>query len=1151
MPLCARCGKDWVCGCAAQPAPVGTVVAPCATRDGALWIHVVDDQGRNIKEIICKKNDGDPVPSDEGGLVRYDPLPAGVYKASLGDLTSGIAKEYEMPQVRERSVHVAQGQITYAGFELRRKAKLVVRVEKVGDASAVFDDADVEVIEGPDNPPKGKTAAGALQYFNTFGKVCGGVYKFKATLSAEDGKKYATVKDFTTDAHEKSVSPGGDETALIEVEPRNLLQPRIDAEYKVVLLDRGLAAHQDKPGEKPLHPDPTRIEIVLNEKDASAPDQPYPGSHHGGAAGVLTCAPANIAIFLDEDCTQPLPPGGDLTPDQLKPGTTLKLYLRGTTAGKCRLKLQLKPPGDRFLVAADQPAELEIGVAELKLTIHQYVKADFDSKKVDPWVPPPAGKNYNPLSPGNNSADYHKDWLAHYHKRMKDLVLPDQRPMTEHEKIAGKGRLLSASPAGGSSRAKLIVHALNAAEWPDVPADYAIYLNRTNLSGGVRVYDAETDGNLLNFPVGAGLKVSELKMAEKVFWIEGLQATSRPADTQLDLALDRDEGGLAKEVKRNGDAARVTVVSVQSVKLDFTPVAGQPLRWDVATGRAYVNLLAGDNGRKFTFGAQLSEQVAGVTVHFSLCPDPKNQTAANSTLDLPKGGEIKWDSSIPLFLSGADVGAFEIRNNRELYLRDGILSIARKSSYSVIVHATYTDGNVSQIGFRKGSADGTDTTAGILVRTYTPAHFPPTREQLWKWDEMAAPVKSRDKANADDFFHISAVTDAKGYAKVDLWTSRFGGDIFTPSCYIDQDPRMALYVEGHADLGKHKPFQGEQKVTVWRRSWIQKVAVEGIITPDLAGAMGQYEPVRAEVVRHADLALTKTTVNGYNPRALYPRYMIQVNGGAADALVVSDTNKNQFFTTFAAAADKPNMIPILVCDAQWDPDGNSSAVTTPPRRTNAFPLTVETDINQDGFGVLNPPLQPGTLVVSGMCKAQEWDDALNGGAGDWGPERSQALTATDLDIDPNRTSLSQVRVQIPAGLNPTNASRIWIENLIVRKAGIYLGESFMRRILAVYDPAEPADFQNTIAHEVGHAYSQVMYPTTPSVHNRAVLPRAQTNLLNIPPHPNSKDEQQGNHCRHLTNKCVMYDSGPTAGSLNHFCNICRPYLLVLDMSAIT
>ena len=110
------------------------------------------------------------------------------------------------------------------------------------------------------------------------------------------------------------------------------------------------------------------------------------------------------------------------------------------------------------------------------------------------------------------------------------------------------------------------------------------------------------------------------------------------------------------------------------------------------------------------------------------------------------------------------------------------------------------------------------------------------------------------------------------------------------------------------------------------------------------------------------------------------------------------------------------------------------------------------------------------------------------------------------------------------------------------KAGkAYLGESFEKRILAVYDPSSAltiADFQNTIVHELGHAYYQV------------VEGNPAWGVAGVARHPKQKDLGQGNHCRHLTNKCVMFDSGPVVGSLNRYCDVCHPYLLVQDMSSI-
>ena len=53
----------------------------------------------------------------------------------------------------------------------------------------------------------------------------------------------------------------------------------------------------------------------------------------------------------------------------------------------------------------------------------------------------------------------------------------------------------------------------------------------------------------------------------------------------------------------------------------------------------------------------------------------------------------------------------------------------------------------------------------------------------------------------------------------------------------------------------------------------------------------------------------------------------------------------------------------------------------------------------------------------------------------------------------------------------------------------------------------------------------------------------------MPKHPKQLNaKNQGNHCRNLTDKCVMYDSGPIKGSLNRYCDMCHPYMLVQDMS---
>jgi hypothetical protein len=272
-----------------------------------------------------------------------------------------------------------------------------------------------------------------------------------------------------------------------------------------------------------------------------------------------------------------------------------------------------------------------------------------------------------------------------------------------------------------------------------------------------------------------------------------------------------------------------------------------------------------------------------------------------------------------------------------------------------------------------------------------------------------------------------------------------------------------------------------------------------------------------------------------NPQAIYPRHMVVLNGGNADALVVSDSNKDQFFNDFKAEAKKPIKIPLLICDAQWDEGGDSAGVDQTLTPAD-FPRNIATDKL-----VLNPPLQGGDLLVSGDWTAAERDpDPAKAGTPDeWQNVRNGSLTNADVSVDPNRDHLRKVRVALPAGVGATTAAtKVWLQNLVIQGAdGPYLGEydPGTKRILAVYDPTEPVDFQNTIAHELGHAFHQVMEPgATPA---------------GIPAHPNQY-LSKGSHCNKHTDKCLMYQSGPIAGSLNRYCEVCHPYVLVEDMSKL-
>lgn len=801
----------------------------------------------------------------------------------------------------------------------------------------------------------------------------------------------------------------------LAVKLRNVIEPRLEVEYKVVLWDRELSKYQDA-SEQQIRADPTYI-LVSARQSREAPKY---------TKGAFLKAPANVEVFTNKDCkdkdkldlSQPLPN------DKLLGDSPWMLYLKGKTRGRFTLSLELEDP-DLPEIRKLGPVEIEMGVVELEMKLHWHDVAKVGGIKVDPDTDP----------------------VDQYYSDLHQQALPEQVPMTDQQKVE-TGRLLHAQTEQHHGRAKLVVEIPDASHWPDGVDDYRIFLNRTKTRGGaVSVWDSEWGGKAVRFPVGP-LTVKGLKTAKKTYWVEGESVTNESRQVVLDLTLDRpDTEAPNHDVKEFADWARFTVVRIEEVKIDYTAATGQAVAWDEVAQRFYINLEADPNGRKITIGAQLSEKLEHVVIHFMLAPDQNNMKAANWGKDLP--------NNVPV----------------------------------------------------------TNKKAGLT----------------WTWKNIDKSAKHGDKSDRKGLLHLSQKTDANGYAKVDLTLSRFGGDRFRPGAYIEQDPHLAKYVPGDSNLKEKEPVLATHAPQVWRRFWYQLVKVENFSVPNLAPAVAQYDLVKAEMKQAGDLVVTHADVSKYKPQAIYPMYMVRVNG-TGDALVVSDRNKNQFFTGYTAEADKPIKVPILICDAQWDANGDTGVVQASAKITD-FPLDVA--MNKV---VLNPPLQGGKLLVKGgKWEAARRDQTANGGKGAWADVQQGQLVDTDLSINASRDSLNKVTIAKPRGIDRTKLpTHVWIE-FAVQGAAEYLGESFNKRILAVYDPKYPDDFQNTIVHELGHAFAQV-----PS----------NAPATGIPVHPIQANAGQGNHCRQDGDKCVMYDSGPITDSYNRFCDICHPYLLVQDMFEI-
>ena len=378
---------------------------------------------------------------------------------------------------------------------------------------------------------------------------------------------------------------------------------KIDAEYKVVLFDKQLSKHQTSSEEK-VQTDATIIELWL-EQDTSSPvfDQ--------GAKIGLSGA-GKIQAFIDEQLTTELNLSAVIPADKVTGGSKLKIWVKGKTAGKLKIKLTPSTSTNgRFVI--QPPAELEMGVVELKLEVYEQDSAEIAKLQVDPDQEP----------------------ISQYHTDLESTNLPPQIVLSDENKIK-RGRLLHAQDGGNFGRSKIVVKALTAAQFPADDGNCHITVNTGGKSGTLKLFDAEFDGNEIPLP----LKIDKADLsADKIYWTEGADESNALRETRLDIGL-----GLAGKLsKSNGDWASFTVVKIKGIFLDYTQPAGGPNAWDSASKRFFINMQTGDAGRKIKAKLNLGKALEGVTVHFMLVEDKDNRKVANWGVDLPSNPSVhEW-----------------------------------------------------------------------------------------------------------------------------------------------------------------------------------------------------------------------------------------------------------------------------------------------------------------------------------------------------------------------------------------------------------------------------------------------------------------------------------------------------------------------------
>jgi hypothetical protein len=815
-----------------------------------------------------------------------------------------------------------------------------------------------------------------------------------------------------------SVAAGEIASVQLALEPVNVLTPRIVPEYRVVLLDRGLARHPaGEPETDRLWTDATYIDVALSQSDAAS--APFAGT------GTVRCAPSHVEVFLDEQCTSKLTQ--PLTADQLTVATPQRLWLRGRTAGMFTLSLTLDGVSGPAMRLDPAAAGEPMAVVALAMSVH---------------VPDVAGAAALRVNPDTEPVDT-------FYQELESLALPPPIALSDADKIA-RGALLHVQQGGSHARVKLRLEQLDGA-WPAEADAYEVSLRDASRSGAVAACDAAWDGSASALPAGP-FTLAELRASAKEVWIEGTAAGARRGVT-LSLTLDRAAGGPAHAPKANADAVRMTVVQIADVRLDIAPEAGQADPWEPATQRFFVNLKRSPTARDIDIGAQLSEGLADVTVHFMLVDHRDNRTAANWGVDLPAGPAR------------------------------GRVSGAR-----------------------------------------------------WVWKDITPDVKHRDKTDRRSYLHVSAKTDARGYAKATVRLSQLGGDRFYLAAYLAEDYHLARYIDGHPALGTRKPPMRAEAILVWRKFWYKEIQVEGLHVAGFGNAADAYADVKAVMEAATPVVMSRSDALAVQPPVIYPKHMVSYYqdlttgrysnnypNDMSDALVLGDTNRSDFMVLATPEPDKPVMLAVVNAHALWADSGIAPGVGRTWTDASQFPIDL--DVEDEA---IDPPIQGGTLLAAGMWEAEDRDVAT----GQWIDYRSGHLAPTDIWLDPGRDDPRSVRVGVPNGVVVAAAgTRIQIIDLAVRSGITFLGTAYVDGIVNSYTPNDLQDFVNTIVHEVGHKFGQVPRSTPPGV-----------------PLHSLQYSKSGSHCKYQNASCIMYASGSQPGSLNKFCPVCHPYVLIQDMS---
>ncbi len=429
---------------------------------------------------------------------------------------------------------------------------------------------------------------------------------------------------------------------------------------------------------------------------------------------------------------------------------------------------------------------------------------------------------------------------------------------------------------------------------------------------------------------------------------------------------------------------------------------------------------------------------------------------------------------------------------------------------------------------------------GIYVKfSYTKEDGPNKAiPDFWYTTELTGFLKEGFHRISSNTMEQTVPTDDNGWTKpVSFFLSTFGGDKFKIS------------VELHPSTPGASHKISSHQYVVWRKFWYQLTYYENLDAIIPTNAELAYKKVYAEMIQSSESPeykfeedLPADLIN----RTIYPEFMLKYGGDELKEVVTVGNNNKYCFTKppfYHSDIPKKETLKanIIVCEYQCDStetatalwiisaytqlltatmaEGDGGSIICSPalkkRKVNDAGQVVDTghlvDIGEWDYGYLRSGLVPSNPPQIG-----DYDWYIGGDIPDAGIEIEHGRGST-LEVEIN---LSEFNPAPPTTITATNPIRI---RLKLKSAEDFLGESFGKgQILSVYKPGTPKgqvfsieDFNNTVAHELGHMWNQ-----TPEKFKEPMI---------LKPHPlrfiahDEDGEDCGCHCRHGATEYKMND----------------------------